>query len=44
LQFFSLLFSDLGTVAAYWQSFVLALLEVLPVMSSAGYFSFSKNN
>ncbi len=35
LQFFSLLFSDFGTVAAYWQSFVLSLLETLPVMSVA---------
>lgn len=35
LQFFSLLFSDFGTVAAYWQSFVMSLLETLPAMSLA---------
>jgi len=35
LQFFSLLFSDFGTVAAYWHSFALSLLETLPVMSVA---------
>lgn len=32
-QFFSLLFSDFGSVLTYWQSFVLTLLESLPVMS-----------
>ena len=35
LQFFSLLFSDFGIVAAYWQSFTMSLLESLPVMSLA---------
>ena len=35
LQFFSLLFSDFGTVAAYWQSFTILLLESLPAMSLA---------
>lgn len=35
MQFLSLLFSDFGTVAAYWQNFSLALLESLPVMSVA---------
>lgn len=35
LQFFSLLFSDFGIVVVYWQSFVLSLLETLPVMSVA---------
>ncbi len=35
LQFFSLLFSDFGTVAAYWQSFTMLLLESLPAMSLA---------
>lgn len=33
MEFFSLIFSDLGLVTAHWQNFVLALLESLPVMS-----------
>jgi hypothetical protein len=33
LRFFSLIFSDFSTVATYWQSFMLALLETLPVIS-----------
>ncbi len=35
LQFFSLLFSDFGTVAVYWQSFTVSLLETLPAVSLA---------
>lgn len=35
MDYFSLLFSDWGVIAEYWQSFVLSLLEVLPVMSLA---------
>jgi hypothetical protein len=35
MQYFSLLFSDTGLVAAYWQSFAFALLESLPVLSLA---------
>jgi ABC-type phosphate/phosphonate transport system permease subunit len=35
LQFFSLLFSDFRTVAAYWQSFIMSLLETLPAISLA---------
>lgn len=35
LQFFSLIFSDLGTVLAYWQSFTMSLLETLPAFSLA---------
>lgn len=35
LQFFSLLFSDFGTVAAYWQSFTMSLLETIPAFSLA---------
>ncbi len=35
MQFLSLLFSDTGTVMAYWDSFVLTLLEALPVISIA---------
>lgn len=34
-EFFSLMFSDLGSVADYWQSFGLALLESLPAASIA---------
>ncbi|MFA6593785.1 MAG: hypothetical protein WCT16_00860 [Candidatus Buchananbacteria bacterium] len=35
MDFVSLLFSDSALVLAYWQNFVLALLEVLPVISLA---------
>jgi hypothetical protein len=35
MRYFSLLFSDTSTVAAYWQSFVYALLESLPAFSLA---------
>jgi hypothetical protein len=35
LQFFSLLFSDFGTVASYWQNFAMSLLETLPAFSLA---------
>ncbi len=35
LQFLSLLFSDLGTIAAYWRSFVMSLLETVPAFSLA---------
>ncbi len=31
--FFSLLFSDVGIIAAYWQNFALSLLETLPATS-----------
>ncbi len=31
VEFFSLLFSDTGVVAAYWQSFAMSLLETIPV-------------
>lgn len=37
IQFFSLLFSDFGTVINYWQSFVLTILESLPVMSLVAF-------
>lgn len=33
LQFLSLIFSDFGIVISQWQSFVLVLLESLPVVS-----------
>lgn len=33
IQFFSLLFSDSEIIITYWRSFVLTLLESLPVMS-----------
>ena len=33
LNFFSLLFSDFSTVATYWQSFSMILLETLPALS-----------
>lgn len=33
--FLSLIFSDFGTVAAYWQNFIMSLLETLPVMGLA---------
>ncbi len=32
-QFFSLIFSDFTVVMRYWQSFVMTLLETLPVIS-----------
>ncbi|MFA6252313.1 MAG: hypothetical protein WCX74_02855 [Candidatus Paceibacterota bacterium] len=32
-QFFSLIFSDFGIVAAYWQNFAFTLLESLPVFA-----------
>jgi len=35
VQFFSLLFSDFGAVATYWQSFLLSLAEALPVIALA---------
>ncbi len=35
LQFFSLLFSDFQVVAAYWQNFIMSLLEAIPAMSLA---------
>ena len=35
LRFFSLIFSDFSAVAAYWQNFVLILLESLPILSLA---------
>ena len=34
-SFFSLIFSDFSSVAAYWQSFMLILLESLPILSLA---------
>lgn len=33
--FLSLIFSDFGTVVAYWQNFIMSLLETLPVMGLA---------
>ncbi|MFA5021238.1 MAG: hypothetical protein WC517_04240 [Patescibacteria group bacterium] len=33
LDYLSLVFSDFGIVAVYWQSFSLALLETLPLIS-----------
>jgi ABC-type phosphate/phosphonate transport system permease subunit len=33
LEFFSLLFSDLGVVLTYWQTYLFSLLEALPVIS-----------
>ena len=35
VQFFSLLFSDFGVVATYWQNFTMVLLETLPAISLA---------
>lgn len=35
LKFFSLIFSDFPSVATYWQSFVMILLESLPAVSIA---------
>lgn len=35
LNFFSLIFSDFPSVAAYWQSFAMILLETLPAVSLA---------
>lgn len=36
-EFFSLLFSDVGLVTTYWQSFFLILLESLPAVSIAAF-------
>ncbi|MDO8582162.1 MAG: hypothetical protein Q7S16_04800, partial [bacterium] len=36
-EFFSLLFSDIGMVAAYWQNFAFTLLESLPAVSIAAF-------
>lgn len=33
LYFFSLIFSDFGTVVSYWQNFIMSLLETLPVIN-----------
>jgi ABC-type multidrug transport system fused ATPase/permease subunit len=35
INFFSLIFSDFSSVATYWQTFVMILLETLPVVSLA---------
>jgi len=35
LQFLSLAFSDFGTVAVYWKTFAMSLLESVPAMSIA---------
>ena len=35
VNFFSLIFSDFSSVATYWQSFTLILLESLPALSLA---------
>jgi len=35
IEFFSLIFSDSGVILAYWQNFLLTLMESLPVMSTA---------
>lgn len=37
VEFFSLLFSDAGSVALYWQNFALTLLESLPAVSIAAF-------
>jgi len=34
-QFFSLLFSDTGTIMAYWKNFAMSLLETMPVLELA---------
>lgn len=39
MDFLSLAFSDPALVARYWQSFVLSLLEALPVVSLAVFLS-----
>lgn len=36
-EFFSLLFSDAGSITAYWQNFALTLLESLPAVSIAAF-------
>ncbi|MDO8581807.1 MAG: hypothetical protein Q7S16_02940, partial [bacterium] len=36
-EFFSLLFSDIGMVAVYWQNFSITLLESLPAASIAAF-------
>ncbi len=38
VQFLSLIFSDFGTVMAYWQNFALTILETLPVLSLIAIF------
>ena len=35
LQFFSLFFSDFSTVATYWKSFAMIILETIPALSIA---------
>lgn len=35
-QFASLIFSDMGILAKYWQDFLLSLAESLPVLSAIG--------
>ena len=35
MQFFSLIFSDFGTVVSYWQNFVMSLLETFPIIDLA---------
>lgn len=35
VNFFSLMFSDFSSVATYWQSFTMVLLETLPAVSLA---------
>jgi hypothetical protein len=39
MEFFSLLFSDFGSVMNYWQSFVLTLLETAPLLSAIAFLS-----
>jgi len=34
-HFFSLLFSDFGIIATYWQNFMISLLETLPIIHLA---------
>ena len=37
MDYFSLMFSDSEITARYWRNFIIALLEVLPVMSLAAF-------
>ncbi len=39
LQFLSLAFSDFGIIIAYWQSFAMSLLETIPAISLAIFFT-----
>jgi hypothetical protein len=39
LQFLSLAFSDFGVVINYWQTFIMSLLETIPAITLAMFFS-----